>query len=272
MKIELGAILRITAEVDIRKCFREVAELGLRTCQVSCNAEHMIHKLIPEKIKKSSEDMGIIITSFFLTFEGQIYNRIEGISTVGFIPERLRNHRIHLAEQFSDLIYDLGIKSITSHVGFIPDDEKSPLYLRFIPIMIKFVDHCQKNGQIFCFETGQELPSTLKRTIKDIGDSAYVNFDPANLILYGMAHPLDAVEILGNYIKGMHAKDALWPNREEKLGIEVPVGKGEVNYPLLIPKLREKGFQGPITIEREITGEQQKKDILTTKTYLQPYL
>ena len=170
------------------------------------------------------------------------------------------------------MICEIGVKSITSHVGAIPNDPKSPLYLEFVPSMKKFVEYCQKNGQIFCFETGQELPSTLKRTIIDIGDEAYVNLDPANLILYGMAHPLDAVEILGEYVRGVHAKDALWPNRDEGLGIEVPVGKGEVDFPLLISRLKEKGFKGPITIEREISGEQQKKDILEAKKFLQPYL
>ena len=83
---------------------------------------------------------------------------------------------------------------------------------------------------------------------------------------------LDAVEIFGEYVKGMHAKDALWPNRDERLGIEVPIGEGKVNFPLLLSKLKEKGFKGPITIEREITGEQQKTDILKAKDFLEQYL
>jgi len=209
-----------------------------------------------------------------LVFEGQIYNRTEeGISTVGFIPKEYREKRFELAKKFSDMVREIGVKSITSHVGAIPNDPKSPLYLGFVPVMKKFVEYCQKNGQLFCFETGQELPSTLKRTIIDIGlDNIGINLDPANLILYGMAHPLDAVEIFGEYVRGMHAKDALWPNRDESLGIEVPVGKGEVGFPLLISALKEKGFKGPITIEREISGEQQKKDILEAKKFLQPYL
>jgi len=273
MKIKLGVMILITEKTDIKESFREAAELGMRSCQVSCNAEHMIDKLKTKDIKKASDEFGIEISSFFLTFEGQIYNRTEeGISTVGFIPVQVRAARIRLAEKFSDMIYEIGVKSITSHIGFIPNDEKSPLYLRFIPAMKKFVAYCRRNGQLFCFETGQELPSTLKRTIMDIGEHAYVNLDPANLILYGMAHPLDAVEILGEYVRGMHAKDALWPNRDESLGIEVPVGKGEVDFPLLISRLKEKGFQGPITIEREITGQQQKQDILEAKNFLQPYL
>jgi len=271
MKIKLGTIISITE--NIKESFKEVAKLGIQTCQISCTAEFMMNKLKPKDIRKASEEFGIEISSFFLVFEGQIYNRTEeGVSTVGFIPEEYRTRRLKLAEKFSDMICEIGVKSITSHVGAIPNDPKSPLYLEFVPSMKKFVEYCQKNGQIFCFETGQELPSTLKRTIIDIGDDAYVNLDPANLILYGMAHPLDAVEILGEYVRGVHAKDALWPNRDEGLGIEVLVGKGEVDFPLLISRLKEKGFKGPITIEREISGEQQKKDILEAKKFLQPYL
>ncbi|MBU1035963.1 sugar phosphate isomerase/epimerase [bacterium] len=270
MTMQLGTMVLITE--NIRKSFEEVAKLGIQTCQVSCTAEFMIDKLKPKDIKKASEEFGIEITSFFLMFEGQIYNRIEGVSTVGFIPEKYRTRRFKLAEKFSDMICEIGVRSITSHVGAIPNDPKSPLYLEFAPVMKKFVEHCKRNGQIFCFETGQELPSTLKRLIINIGDNAYVNLDPANLILYGMAHPLDAVEILGEYVRGMHAKDALWPNRDEELGIEVPVGKGEVDFPLLFSRLKEKGFKGPVTIEREISGKQQKKDILEAKKFLEPYL
>ncbi|MBU4314243.1 MAG: sugar phosphate isomerase/epimerase [Actinobacteria bacterium] len=271
MTMQLGTMVLITE--NMRKSFEEVAKLGLQTCQVSCTAELMIDRLKPKDIKIASEEFGIEISSFFLVFKGQVYNRLEeGASTVGFIPEEFRAKRLELAKRFSDLVCEIGVRSITSHVGAIPNDPKNPLYLGFIPVMKEFVEYCKKNGQIFCFETGQELPSTLKRLIADIGDNAYVNLDPANLILYGMAHPLDAVEILGEYVRGMHAKDALWPNRNEGLGIEVPVGRGEVDFPLLISRLKEKGFQGPITIEREISGEEQKKDILEAKKFLEAYL
>ena len=274
MKMKLGTMVHITENINIKESFEEVAKLGLQTCQVSCTAELMIDRLKPKDIKMASEEFGIEISSFFLVFKGQVYNRLEeGASTVGFIPEEFRAKRLELAKRFSDLVCEIGVKSITSHVGAIPNDPKNPLYLGFIPVMKEFVEYCKKNGQIFCFETGQELPSTLKRTIIDIGlDNIGINLDPANLILYGMAHPLDAVEILGEYVRGMHAKDALWPNRNEGLGIEVPVGKGEVDFPLLLSKLKEKGFKGPVTIEREISGEEQKKDILEAKKFLEPYL
>jgi sugar phosphate isomerase/epimerase len=129
------------------------------------------------------------------------------------------------------------------------------------------------SGQVVCFESGQELPSTLKRTILDVGTgNLFVNLDPANLILYGMADPLDAVEIFGEYVRGMHAKDGVWPNRDEVLGHETVLGEGRVRLSLLIPRLKAKGFKGPITIEREISGPQQRTDILKPKELLDPYL
>ena len=268
MSIKLGVIVSISENIE--ESFRAVHELGVPTCQLACTAELMIDRLNPVEIRKAAEKYNIEITSFFLLFEGQIFDRHRGPSTMGFIPEKYRDRRLELAKKFSDIVSRIGVKSITSHVGFIPDDPKDHLYRGFLPVMREFVKHCKRNGQVFCFETGQELPSTLKRTILDLGmDNVGINLDPANLILYGMAHPLDAVEIFGEYVRGMHAKDALWPNRGEPLGIEVPLGEGVVNFPLLIERLKEKGFTGPITIEREISGEQQKIDILKAKAFLE---
>ena len=192
---------------------------------------------------------------------------------MGFVAESFRSKRLGLAKQYSDKVRDMGVQSITSHVGFIPDDENDPLYSSFIPLRREFAEHCARNDQIFCFETGQELPSTLKRTIIDIGTGNLgINLDPANLILYGMANPIDAVEIFGEYVRGFHAKDGLWPNRDEYLGHETPLGEGHVRFDLLLPRLKMKGFRGPVTIEREITGEQQIADIKRAMKTLEPFL
>ena len=104
---------------NIKESFEEAAKLGIRTCQISCTAEFMIDKLEPKDIRKTSEEFGIETSSFFLMFEGQIYNiAVEGVSTVGFIPEEYRTRRLKLAEKFSNMICEIGAKSITSHVGY----------------------------------------------------------------------------------------------------------------------------------------------------------
>lgn len=270
-KIKLGLIVGVSDEP--KESFEKVLEVDIPTCQLSCTAERLVDKMDPDKIRKAADEVGIEISSFFLLFEGQRFNLKDGPATMGLVAEAFRGKRLQLAKKFSDMVVDMGVHSITSHIGFIPDDPRDPIYLGFLDVMKELAETCGDNGQIFCFETGQELPSTLKRTILDVGTgNLFVNLDPANLILYGMAHPLDAVEIFGTYVRGMHAKDGVWPNRDEVLGHETPLGEGKVNFPLLIPRLKEKGFKGPITIEREITGPQQRTDILKAKAILEPML
>jgi sugar phosphate isomerase/epimerase len=111
------------------------------------------------------------------------------------------------------------------------------------------------------------------RTIRDVGlDNVGVNFDGANLVLYGKANPLDAFDLLAPYILGVHAKDGLYPTDPEKLGEETPIGQGKVDFPALVSRLKKIGYQGALTIEREIEGEQQTADILAAKAYLEQLL
>src|SRR3989441_12014513 len=111
---------------------------------------------------------------------------------------------------------------------------------------------------------------SLVRAIKDVGlDNQGVNFDVANLILYGKANPVDAVETIGPYVQGVHAKDGLWPTDPRNLGKEVPIGQGKVDFPRVIRRLKEMSYRGAITIEREISGPQQMEDIRKEKVYLE---
>ena len=268
-KLKLGVII---GSRNLKEGFDKIKSLNLTLCQISFVAEE-IENYSSEEIKKLAESYGIKIFSVFMGFKGQIFNNKDGPETMGFVTPKFREERLKYAFKFSDFVKEIDVKYIVSHVGFIPDDEEDPIYKTFIPVMKKFIEKCKENNQIFCFETGQELPSTLKRTIIDIGlDNVGINLDPANLILYGKANPLDAVEIFGEYVKSMHGKDGLWPNRDEYLGREVPIGEGMVNFPVLLRRLKNKGFNGPIIIEREISGERQIEDIKKAINYLTPYL
>ena len=99
-----------------------------------------------------------------------------------------------------------------------------------------------------------------------------MNFDAANLILYGKANPVDALDILGPLVQGVHAKDGLYPTGPRELGREVPIGQGKVNFPAFIKRLKEVGYRGPLTIEREISGAKQAEDIRASKAYLENLL
>jgi sugar phosphate isomerase/epimerase len=118
-------------------------------------------------------------------------------------------------------------------------------------------------------ETGQETPITLLRAINDVGlDNMAVNMDMANLILYGKGEPVGALDVLGKHVRGVHAKDGLYPTDPYGLGQEVAIGKGQVRFPEAIAKLRQLSYSGPITIEREISGPGQEKDIRDSSRYL----
>ena len=105
---------------------------------------------------------------------------------------------------------------------------------------------------------------------RDVGlDNQGVNFDLANLILYGKANPVDAIELLGPYVQGIHAKDGLWPTNPKELGEEVPIGKGKVDFPRIIARLKELDYRGAVTIEREVSGPQQVEDVRAAKSYLE---
>jgi len=80
---------------------------------------------------------------------------------------------------------------------------------------------------------------------------------------------VDAVEVLGPYIQGIHAKDGLYPTNPRELGQEMAIGKGRVNFPEFIRRLNAIGYKGPLTIEREIDGAKQAEYIRMAKAYLE---
>lgn len=162
---------------------------------------------------------------------------------------------------------------VLGNTGFIPENPANPLYPGLIEVLTEIAGHCARNDQGFWFETGQETPVTLLRAIRDVGtDNLGVNLDPANLLMYGKANPVDALDIIGSYVCGVHAKDGEYPTDGRKLGVERPLGEGRVDYPALPSKLQSLGFDGAVTIEREISGPQRIEDIKTGKRFLERIL
>jgi sugar phosphate isomerase/epimerase len=126
-------------------------------------------------------------------------------------------------------------------------------------------DYLAANGQALHLETGQEPADVLLRFLQDVErDNLFVNFDPANMILYGVGEPLPALRTLGKFVRSIHCKDATWSDRPgETWGREVPLGQGDVDMAAYLRTLDEIGYDGPLTIEREIPQEpaRQKAEI-----------
>jgi sugar phosphate isomerase/epimerase len=200
----------------------------------------------------------------------EIYDFYQGPLTIGLVPRDLRAQRIAHMKEVSDFAQNARIPAVQGHCGFIPENPNDPVYQETVEAIRTVAAYCRTHGQKFRCETGQETPITLVRAIRDVAlDNVGVNFDAANLILYGKANPVDAVEILGPYIQGVHAKDGLYPTDPKQLGKEVAIGEGKVNFPVLIAKLKAIGYRNPLTIEREISGAKQTEDILASKAYLE---
>ena len=261
MAIKLGVITNLTENPSEK--LAKVAEMGLPTCQLNAWQPELWTDSIAKLIVEAQKKHNVEVSSLWAGYPGPaVWNFIDGPSTLGFVPAEYRQMRIESMMRAIRFAKNIGTPSVTTHAGFIPESPKDPLYEGTINALRQIANACKKEGLNFCFETGQETPVTLLRAIKDIGtDNLGVNLDPANLLLYGKGNPVDALDILGPYVKGVHAKDGDYPTDPNKLGREYPLGEGKVNFPVFIPKLKSFGFDGPITIEREISGPQQIEDI-----------
>ncbi|MGA2050129.1 MAG: sugar phosphate isomerase/epimerase family protein [Terracidiphilus sp.] len=201
------------------------------------------------------------------------WNFLRGPSTIGLVPPATRAARIDALLQVSDFAKLLGIAQVQTHCGFIPEDPADPLYPGAVEAIRTVAQHCHGNGQYFLMETGQETPTTMSRTIRDVGmPNLAVGLDTANLILYGKANPVDAADILGKHVRSVHAKDGRWPTDPSELGEEVLIGKGLVDFKQVFTKLHRLGYAGAITIERETSGPQQIEDVRQEKIYLEKIL
>ncbi len=202
-----------------------------------------------------------------------VWDFLRGPSTIGLIPKETRAARIDALRQVSDFAHQLAISQVQTHCGFIPEDPADPKYPGAVEAIRTVAQHCQGNGQSFLMETGQETPTTMARMLRDVGmPNLGVGLDTANLILYGKANPVDAVDILGPHIRSVHAKDGRWPTDPSKLGEEVLIGKGLVDFKKVFAKLHAVGYTGAITIERETSGPQQIEDVRNEKIYLENIL
>lgn len=173
----------------------------------------------------------------------------------------------------ADFAESLGITDVVTHMGFVPENPYDALYPGFVAAVRSVAAHLQANGQYLLFETGQETPVTLLRLFEDVGlPNLAVNLDPANLILYGKANPVDALDVIGKYVRGIHGKDGCYPTNGHDLGLETPMGQGKVDFPALLKGLHALGYDGCITIEREIEGDQQTADILAARDMLRSIL
>ncbi len=269
-KLEIGVLVSFGDEIE--KELQKVVDLGLRSCQICSWDPAVWTDAMGERLAAATARLGVKVSTFWSGYPGPgVWNFIDGPGTLGLVPPQYRAMRVEALQKAGDFAARWKLPSITTHVGFIPENPRDELYPGLVEALKRVAGHCAERGVGFNFETGQETPVTLLRTIERVNTGNLgVNLDGGNLILYGKANPVDALDVFGKYVRDTHAKDGLYPTNGTDLGTEVPLGQGKVNFQALVPKLKGLGYSGPLTIEREIGGPQQIADIRAAIALLQP--
>jgi sugar phosphate isomerase/epimerase len=261
-KWPLGVFASIDAGLGVHL---DVArELGVPTVQLHAPHRQTRTPQAAEAFLGRCEQAGIRVTAVFAGFEGESYADIATTArTVGLVPEATRAARLQEMKEISDFARLLGCSSVALHLGFVPEDRSGASYRGLLDATRELLDHVAAHGQGLNLETGQESAEHLLRFMADVGrDNLFINFDPANMILYGTGDPIDALRKVGRSVRSVHCKDARWAPPSERgraWGQEVALGEGEVGMETYLRTLHELGYHGPLTIEREIANDRQRQ-------------
>ena len=246
----------------------EIKSLGVRCGQLGIPGGLDLTDSVAADWRAALEQEQFILVTVFAAYNGESYADIPTVQrTVGFIPRESREEREKRTYGVSDFAAALGVRSIACHIGFVPEDTGDPDYLAVRDLVRRVCDHAAGHGQTFALETGQEAAEVLLNFLEDVNrPNVGINFDPANMILYGTGDPIEALEVLRAHILSVHCKDGDWPPRDTPgaLGNERPLGRGAVGIPRFVEKLKAIGFRGPLNIEREAENQDERiRDIRT---------
>ena len=213
---------------------------------------------------------GVEIVSGMVTTVGEDYSTMESIRrTGGIVPDQTWKENWRNLEVNAALARSLGLRLITFHAGFLPHDPNDPEFKKLLDRLRQVADLFAEFGLELGLETGQETAEALSEFLEVLErPNVGVNFDPANMILYDKGDPIEALRTLGPSLRQCHIKDATRTKKPGTWGEEVPAGKGEVDWPAFFGALREVGFGGYLSIERE-AGQQRLQDIATGRQFVE---
>lgn len=237
--------------------------LGVGVVQIACGDPHHASWDEGDAMPAAAKAAGFHMTGTMLGFPGEDYTTPKTIElSGGFGNPATRPERLARFQWALERTVQLGLSDIMLHAGFLPEPSH-PDRKPFLDTLAKVSQLAAEKKITVSFETGQETAQLLRRTLDDLKcPNLKINFDPANVILYEMGDPIQAVEILGPDIRSVHVKDAIKTKVSGTWGEEVPLGQGQVNIKRFIDTLKKVGYTGPLCIEREVGDQEQRvKDI-----------
>ena len=261
---------------DIRTAVEKAAKIGAKGIQVySTRGEMAPENLTPEKRReflKLVKDNGLVISAL-----------CGDLGTGGFTIKENNAMKVEKSERILDLAKDLETNIVTTHIGVVPEDHSCDRFKIMQEACFSLAEYADKLDAHFAIETGPETSLTLKSFLDSLNSKGVaVNLDPANLVMVTGDDPVKAVHNLKDYIVHTHAKDGrqlyyldpevIYGMKQnvivtEDSFIEVPLGEGSVDFPAYLKALEEIGYDGFLTIEREV-GDDPEKDIRKAVDFL----
>jgi len=270
MDNEIGVFSTSLGIADPVEALAKISELGFPVLQLGPLPSEWYSEEGTERLKERLKAAQLKVSAVCAAFEGESYADMPTVRrTVGYLPAETMEARLEHTQACARAAARLGATLVTTHVGVIPSDRECEDYRRVVRATQRAADSCADLGVTFGLETGQETPEELLAFLGAVDRAnVKINFDPANLILYGTGRPLEALDALGDYVVHVHVKDGLPPSAPEQLGQEVPLGEGEVGMEAYLRKLAALRYGGPLIIERE-AGQDRIGDILRGRDLLQ---
>jgi sugar phosphate isomerase/epimerase len=246
-----------------------VAETGLRQVQLALDPVREV-PAIWGKAKDVLRGKGIAILSGMFGCVGEDYTSLESIRrTGGIAPDETWEQNWNQIRVTAVLAQQMGLELVTFHAGFLPHEERDPSFGKMLRRLGEVGDIFNAAGLAIALETGQETAPVLVHLLQKLKRANVgVNFDPANMLLYDKGDPIQALRLLGPWVRQVHIKDARRTRQPGTWGEEVPAGSGEVDWPAFFATLTELNFAGNLVIERE-AGSQRLADIRQAKAVIQ---
>ena len=269
--MKLGTLIRPNDLTKLDDTFAPLREIGFTSCQLAYKPA-VFRAEDAHAIREAADRNGIEISAHFIGFRDAFveWDLKYGFLCQGLTPATYRQARLEYLLAGVPFVKELGITDMIIHAGFVPNNPFDPEYLGLLAAVRCLGKELKKEGLNLLFEVGAESPVSLLRLIEEAGTgNMYVNMDTGNAIMYGYSNPVDAMYTLGHYVRNVHAKDGLPPTDPYHLGPEKALGEGVVDWHAFMGKLKEVGYDRFLTIEREISGPQQRVDIEKAKKYLE---
>ena len=250
----VGVFLRCTGQDDPLRALQAVKSLGLDTIQVSRLPDRFYSVEGAREFSALLRATGMRADSVVAVFAGESYaDRDTVVRTVGFRPLHLVTERLEYLRKCVDFAAAIGARIVTFHMGFLPEDPQDPAYRAMLDAVTDIARYASARKVTISLETGQEtgeqLAAFLDRvTVARVG----VNFDAANLVIYGVDAPSKALRHIAGRVTSVHVKDALLPATPGELGREVRPGEGRAELAACLRMLQSAGFRGALIIENYV--------------------